>query len=192
MKYLKIMGLLAVATVALAGAASAPAAVFTSPPGSVYTGSVKTTNENGYVQFETGVFGVTCNSSIEGTAKLPEASVFISLSKPSFSDCTQNVDVESTGGGTFDIDLLPSGDGTLTWSHLTIDLNVTGYGFTCNFAIASKTDAGTLTSSENTGGKATIDLDAKLPRTGGSVLCGTYLRLTGSYLVNSPEYLSID
>ena len=68
-------------------------------------------------------------------------------------------------------------------------------GFHCIFETSpSGTDIGTLTGSAIAKGTATLDIEATIPRVGGSsgFFCGTTAQWTGAYQFNSPDPLNID
>ena len=68
MKYVKILGLLAVAATALmAFAATASATTVTSPHGTTYTGAIKAENEGGHVSLHNETANIECASTVEGT-----------------------------------------------------------------------------------------------------------------------------
>lgn len=193
MKYLKIAGALAIAVAALVGAALSPADVFTSPKGKTYTGTIQASNEGGHAVFHNNLFGLTCDAALEAEVWFHGAGYPVENEVTSMSfDCTEDVDVKVSKGGRLVASALPNGNGTLKWSYFTLEALFTGFGFSCHYSVDNDTHAGTFTSSENTGGKATLDINAKLVRRSGSAFCGTYLQLTGNYVVNTPEYLSLD
>jgi hypothetical protein len=58
----------------------------------------------------------------------------------------------------------------------------------------SNTTLGTVTGSALTGGNATLDIEATIPRVGGrsGSFCGSGVQLTGSYKFTSPTVLNVD
>lgn len=198
MKYVKMLGLLAVAAAALmAFTGTASATTATSPKGTVYTGTYRAEAEG-----ETTLHGpatITCNkSTVEGKVEQHGSGVTTTgkVSSLTFTECGANhVTVLKTG--TLEAHATVSGDnadGTLTSSGGELSLQITSLGITCVYSTAN-TDigTGTLTSSTTTGGNATIDVaSAAIPRTGGSIFCGSSGIWTGSYKVTTPSTLYID
>ncbi len=197
MKYIKMLGLLAVAATALmAFAGTATASTATSPKGTVYTGTYKAEVE-GSVKLDGTFVTVQCNqSTIEGQVEQHGANVTTGgkITSMTFSECNYAVTVlrngtleaHQTGSKGFDA------DGTVTSTGLEFTLH-TSVGI-CTFT-TNNTDVGTgtLTSSDTTGGNATLDIaTSKIPRTAGNFLCGSSGSLTGSYKVVTPSTLYID
>ncbi len=85
----------------------------------------------------------------------------------------------------------PDNNGTLTstGAEVTVEFK----GFHCIFS-TNATDIGTLTGSKTTGGNATLDIEATIPRTGGrsGAFCGSPAQWTGSYKVTNPSTLNVD
>ena len=81
-------------------------------------------------------------------------------------------------------------NGTLTSSGSEVTVEFAG--FHCIFKTSS-TDIGTVTGSAVTGGNATLDISAKIPRTGGrsGAFCGTEAEWTGSYKADKPASLNV-
>ena len=197
MKYVKMLGLLAIAVAGLmAFAGTAAASTATSPKGTVYTG-IYTAEVQGSVKLDGTFVTVQCNQSvIEGKVEKHGSGIPTGgkISTMDFSECNYPVTVlksgsleaHQTGSKEFDA------DGTVTSTGLELTIH-TSVG-TCTFT-TNNTDVGTgsLTSSDTTGGNATLDIaTSKIPRTGGSFLCGSSGTLTGSYKVVTPSTLYID
>jgi hypothetical protein len=83
-----------------------------------------------------------------------------------------------------------SGNGTLTSSGWEFTTEVSGLH--CVYRTGG-TDIGTITGSVTTKSTATIDANAKIPRTGGrsGVFCGSESELTGSYLITAPDTFNV-
>ncbi|HMI81370.1 MAG TPA: hypothetical protein VK480_06235 [Solirubrobacterales bacterium] len=197
MKYVKLLGLLAIAAatlMAFAGTASATTA--TSPKGTVYTGTYK-----GEAEGQTTLHGpvtITCGqSTVEGSVEQHGSGVTTvgKVSSLTFTECNNHITVLKTG--TLEAHATVSGDnadGTLTSTGAEISIQLTSLGITCIYG-TNNTDigTGTLTSSTTTGGNATVDVaSAAIPRTGGSIFCGSSGIWTGSYKVVNPSTLYID
>jgi hypothetical protein len=191
MKYVKTLGLAAIALLAFTGTASAT--YLTSPAGSTYTGPI--TLEGSATSFEhpsefPTFFPVTCKSSkIEGMVEQHGASVTASgkVSKFSFSECSDSVTVLQPGSLEIHKTSV-TGNGTVTSSGAEIRLH-TSEGPVCTVKTSS-TDIGFLIGSNLIGGKATMDIGASsLPMTG--VLCPSLGRWTGDYTVTTPSTLEV-
>ena len=187
MKCIKSLGLLAAAAAALmALAGTASATSLTSSSGT--TPAIAATA--GATSFDGAFSTVTCQKSeISGSITGHGAGVTASgpISTMHFKECNFPWTIEITG--TWAIHpATPTGNGRVTFTGLKISIH-TSVG-TCVFTTNS-TEIGTLTGSNNTGGKATIDLTGKIPRTGGNFLCGSSATWTGSYTINSPASLEV-
>ena len=194
MKYVKMLGLLAVAAAALmAFAATASATTVTSPTGTVYTGTI-TAESEGHTILHGSFLDVTCSKShVEGKIESQGSGKTATgkISTLSFSECNYAVTVLKPG--TLELHAVNCGTyctGTLTsnGAEITIKTSVASCIFT-----TSNTHLGTLTPTNDTGATATFDIDsAAIPRTGHSVFCGSSGEWTGSYTVNPPNNLWID
>jgi hypothetical protein len=204
MKYVKMLGMLAVAAAALmAFAGIASASTLTGPT----TGTTATnlTATAGVTSLDGAFVTVTCQKShVAGSVTSQGAAQTVkgNISALSFSECNFATTVESNG--TLELHAIRPGvsphttclagdgdkcDGTLTSSgaKVTITTSVGSCTFTTN-----NTPIGTVTGSSTTGGKAKLDIQASIPRTGGSFLCGSSGTWTGSYTVDTPSSLWID
>lgn len=195
MKYVKTLGLLAIAAAALmAFTASASATVLTSPAGTVYTGTIKAASENGHVKL-TGPLGISveCASTVEGKVEKHGANVTAggNITSLAFTGCTNGYSATVLAKGSLEIHALGNGNGTLTSSGTEVTVH-TPLGFACIYKTGN-THIGTLTGSKNLAGKtATLDIAAAtIPRTGDSAFCGASGSWTGSYLVSTPDYLDV-
>jgi hypothetical protein len=186
MKYVKMLGLLAVAAAALmAFAGTASATSVTSSAGS--TPTIHAESEGATTLH--GVVDITCQKSTVGGAVESHGSgvtVKGNIGTLTFTECGNNhVTVKNKGSlevhGT-----ATTGNGTLTSSGAEISIQVTSLGITCVFT-TSNTHIGTYAASTST---MTID-SASIPRTGGSVFCGSSGEWTGSYKLTSPSGLEI-
>jgi hypothetical protein len=216
MKYVKMLGLLAVAVTAMSAfAATASATQLTSPTGTTYTGKITAVNEEN-VSLDGAFVTVTCEvSHVEGTVTQHGAGVTVkgNIEKLTFTNkegkpCNFPVTVVEKGslevhavsesGGKIVACTTPEAKectGTLTSSGAKVSI-ATSVG-TCVFT-TSATDIGTLTPTNDTKSTATLDIGApggttgKIPRTEGNFLCGTSGQWTGSYKVETPMELWID
>jgi hypothetical protein len=196
MKYVKMLGLLAVAAAALmAFEASASATTLTSPPGTTYTSWISASSEGATTLH--GPATITCNSStMEGRVEQHGGNGVRAggwISNLSFSSCGSNdVSVKSTGWLEVETkNESPDGNGTVFSTSAEISVNVTSLGITCVYSTAF-TDIGTLTGSNSTGSNATLDINSSsIPRTGGSIFCGSSAKWTGSYKITTPSELVV-
>jgi hypothetical protein len=196
MKYVKMLGLLAVAAAALmAFAGSASATTVTSPEGTLYTGKITAVSHNGHVRL-VGPLGidVQCASHVEGTVESHGAGVTAkgSIGNLSFTACTNGYTVTVLSKGSLEVHKVTgTNTGTLTSTGTEVTVH-TPLGFSCIYKTNS-THIGTLTDSKATGGHATLDINAvSIPRTGDSSLCGATGQWSGSYTVTTPSTLILD
>ena len=186
MKYVKILGLLAVAAAALmAFAGVASATTVTSSSG---TTPKIVSAANGHVVLDNPIAKIECGSNVEGTVQTHGAGVTAggAITALSFTGCTNSWHVTVVSAGSLEIHATSGGNGTLTSSGATVES--TRFGITCRYA-TSKTDIGTVTAGEH----AKLDISAAIPFHSGSGLCGEGATTwTGSYSVSSPTNLSID
>lgn len=189
MKQLKRLGLMAIVGAAfMALAASASAVELTSPTGVTYDGPIAAESEE-YLTFH-GSFGieVNCDSSLE--AEVGEHGgdhVLATVTGLSFTNCTGNYHFSISQAGMLTIDE----DGTVFSNGLKFTVQATNLGLTCVFE-TNNTDIGVLTDSADTGTTATLDLEAQIPRTGGSQFCGANWKWTGAYAIDEPDPLLLD
>lgn len=221
MKYVKMLGLLAVAVAALSAfAASASATQLTSPTGTTYTGTITAVNE-GNVSLDGSFVTVTCEvSHVEGKVEQHGAGVTVKgkIAKLTFSNkggAACNFPVTVVENGSLEIHAVSEKTnaegkkeivacntagqvectGTLTSSGAKVSI-ATSVG-TCVFT-TNATDIGTVTPTNDTGATATLDIGGpegktgRIPRTEGNFLCGSQGQWTGSYSVTTPDSLWID
>lgn len=192
MKYAKMLGLLAVAVAALmAFAGTASATTLTSPSGTTYTSTIKSSSE-GTTSLHGPFTTVSCTAStVEGKVEKHGAGVTVSgaISKLTFSGC--NFPVTVLKAGSLEVhNISGTKDGTLTsnGAEITIQTSIASCIFT-----TSNTDIGRLTAAPSNTGHATLDINsAGIPRTGHSVFCGSSGTWTGSYKVETPTGLLVD
>jgi hypothetical protein len=201
MKYVKMLGLLAVAAAALmAFAGSASASTITSPTG---TPAEALTATAGATSLDGAFVTVTCQSShVAGTVTSQGSGVTVNgtITALSFANCNYPVHVQETGSlelhsvkkGSSPHSTCETGvycNGTLTSSGAKVEIT-TSVG-PCVFTTAG-TNVGTVTGTDTTGGNAKLDIQGTIPRTGGTFLCGSTGTWTGSYNVTAPSTLWID
>ena len=207
MKYVKVLGLLAVASAALmAFTASASAATLTSPTGTTYTGTISASGTKPTLD---GSFTtVTClKSTVEGKVEQHGVSATVAgkISKLTFEECNFPVTVIKLGSlelhainnpvaGQAHSTCSTGNDmctGTLT--SVGAEVTVATSVGTCTFSTGAGTSVGVVTPTGDTGGTGVIDIGSSpIPRTGGNFLCGSSATWTGSYTVNTPHNFWID
>lgn len=201
MRYLKTIGMLAVAATALmALASSASAGSFSiEKNGPAWTGEIHATA--GETTFH-GVVTITCLSSTTAGSVVQHGSGVtgkVSISTWTFSECGPiHPTVFSSGSlevHTHPADAAGGTYGIVTSSGLTLTFQVTSLGLTCGYR-TENTEIGTLTTSTHrqvTGDTQTtpqIHVDSvALPRHSGSVFCGSSAEWTGTYTITTPDYL---
>lgn len=171
------------ALMALAGTASAT--VLTSPAGTAYTGTK--ISHSAAVSL---TWAGECKTSVWHETVESHGATATAVSKVNsltFSECGYPVTVSKAG--TTEVHSLGNGNGTVTWSGA--EIIVKSPVGDCTYA-TKNTHLGTLTGSKNTGGTAVFDLNANVPRTGGSFACAAYGEWKGTYVVQTPDYLDVD
>ena len=184
MKYVKMLGLLAVALMALAGTASAT--TVTSSAGT--TPTIEATSSN--LTLHNAVGTISCESRLKLVIEKHGAGTAASgkISSLTFTPCTGGSMHNSTiKGGSLSITATSGGNGTVTWSGGT--WMTTMFGIECGYTTEG-TSIGTLTAAEH----AVLDITATIKRTEGSggIFCGSTANWTGTYKFVSPTNLSID
>jgi hypothetical protein len=186
MKYLKMLGVAALAAAALMMvAAPASATNLTSPSGTTYTGEIKASA--GTMELHGSFVTVKCNKSSlggkvasHGSGVTEKWTLFLLF----WDECNFHWTVIKLG--TIEIHWISPNVGTVTWSggEITIATSIANCIFT-----SSNTQIGTLTG----GTTAKIDINsAGIPRTGHSIFCGSSGTLTGSYTIDTPDTLLVD
>ena len=193
MKYVKMMGLLAVAAAALmAFVGTASATTITSPTGSPYTGNIHAESHSPKTILHGEALTVECEeSTVGGSIATHGASVTASggISTLDFNKC--NYEVTVLNKGSLEAHTTKPGHASLTSTGAEITIHGP-FGINCLYK-TSNTPLGTLTDSHTTGGHATFDIDSALiPRTGHSAFCGSFGEWTGSYTVTNPTRLYVD
>src|SRR6188472_2576566 len=131
MKYVKILGLLAVAAAALmAFAGTASATTLTSPTGTVYTGSIHAASE-GHAILQNPIAKIECASTVEGTVEQHGSGSTVkgNISNLSFTGCTNSWHVTVVTAGSLELHWKAAGEGTVTSSGATVE--ATRFGVAC-------------------------------------------------------------
>ncbi|HEU4739665.1 MAG TPA: hypothetical protein VFS54_11395 [Solirubrobacterales bacterium] len=189
MKYVKILGLLAVAAAALmafAGTAMATS-VTTTTGGAAATPTIHAVNEGGHVVLANSIANIECASTSEGKVETHGAGVPASgkLSSLSFTGCTNSWHVTVTAPGTLSVTWSSGHNGTAVSNEAKV--TTTRLGVTCNYE-TKNTAIGTVTG----GATATLDISASIPiAAGSSGLCGSgNAKWSGSYVTTSALYVA--
>lgn len=194
MKYVKMLGLLAVAAAAaMALATTASATSLTSPEGTTYTGKIVAEAQGGGIVTHNAAETFTCQKSVaEGTIEAHGSSTTASgkVTKWTLSECNTDLVVLKTGSIEIHTEKEGSnGNATVTTSGMEIETKNTGLGMTCIYS-TNETDIGVLTGSNTKNATLSVST-AKVPRTGGSGLCGSSGTLTGEYKITTPNTLYV-
>ncbi len=108
-----------------------------------------------------------------------------------YKECNATVTVLKAGTGeTHTAGASNNGNGLITSTGTEVTINY--LGFHCIFS-TNNTSVGEFTGSNNTGGTATFDIKATIPRTGGSsgAFCGSTAAMTGSVIMKNPDNLVV-
>jgi hypothetical protein len=193
---MKQLKLLWIATIAMAASMAFASAAFatsaTSPAGTTYTGPLAGTSE-GKVIWHTSIMSFECNFSMEGIIEVHGAGLTGQgqATNYTYKECNSNITISTLKHGTLEIHSAGKGLGTITSSGTQGQAKLHSFGIECIYG-TNNTDLGVVTDSSITGGPATIDLSATIPRIGGSALCGSTATLTAAAIVNTPEEIFID
>jgi hypothetical protein len=185
MKYVKMLGLLAVAAAALMAFAGTAAATVVTGEGGTYTSTISAESKNS--KLHGSFITVECSSSsVGGKVESHGSSVTAEgkISSLSFSGCNYTVTIKSKG--SLIAHATSGGNGTLTSTGAEIAIH-TSVG-ECVF-----TTSGTKIGTVKGGSPAILDIESSsIPRTGGSFFCGSSGTWTGDYTVSTPKSLSLD
>lgn len=193
MRYVKILGLLAItATALLAVAPIASATQLTSPGGTVYTGSVEAEAKELSMH---GVANYTCKRSPAKGHVVTHGSSSTAagvLTSWAFEECSPG-HVLILENGTLTIHTQEEGannNGIVTSTGAKVESVSTNMGITCIYS-TNETQIGVFTGSNSKNATVVVD-SALIPRTGGSIFCGSSSEITGTYVITTPSTLSID
>lgn len=202
MKYVKILGLLAVAAAALmAFAGTASATTITSPTGTVLNpggteGDVTIHAESeesavagtNHVRLHNGIASINCTSTAVFTFEhFSETGTPTGKIDSLTFDCTHPWVVHVESLGSLELHHSSGYNGTLTASAgTTVTATHTTTGAKCTYQSTNGLHIGTITG----GSPATLDISASIPRHGGSLLCGgANAAWTGAYKTTNPYYV---
>lgn len=199
MKRLKLLmsfAVLGVAWTVSLGAGSASATELTCNGSLCPVGTVIEGHSEGHVVLDAPIGKIECSVTSEGNVASPGSATTTPTGKTGFTSysCTGGAVVTVLNPGTGETHTAGAsnnGNGTITstGSEVTVET----FGLHCIFR-TNNTDVGVITGSNNTGGLATFDLSATIPRVGGrsGAFCGSSAPYTGSSVITSPTNLAID
>lgn len=197
MKYLKTLGLAAIAAtalLALGGVGTASATTLTGVGGAILPAETEIHGPSeGKVVLHTAIGKMECDSTIkmktqnEGGAGLV---VFAGVESLPWNNCVAGV-AETLTTGLAVIKGIGGNNGELTSSGF--ELTIEKAGFHCVYK-TNNTKVGTVTGTATTGATATIDVSSVVPRSGGrsGAFCGSTGTWTGAYKINTPDVLNVD
>jgi hypothetical protein len=191
MKYIKILGLAAVAAMALMAFAGSASATTLEKEGATQSGAVEI---NASIEPETSAIledtnkltQDTClaSTAVGTTTTTTGASVGGPISSLTFSECTHTTHV--LANGNLSVSRIGSTtNGTVTSSGAEVTVKSTVFGVSIVCKTGAGVDIGTLTGTAS--GHATMDINAV-------VNCGSFVptaKWTGSYIVTSPTGLGV-
>jgi hypothetical protein len=182
MKYMKMLGLLAVAAAALMAFVGTASATVTSPAGTAYAGNIVSSSSNTSLD---GSVKVSCTSStVEGDPSSAGATSG-TISKLTFANCgNDTVKVNANGS----LAISSSGTVTSTGAEVTVQLHRTVLGFPVTTHCIYKTNntsVGTLTEGVS---PAVLHIGSSpIPEVATDGACGNDAVWTGSYTVSTPS-----
>lgn len=194
MKYLKMLGLAAIAAGALmafAGAGTASATELTCGTGLCAQGA--TFHSVSTLATLDAPFGnIECESTVHGHVITPGSATDtaeVEITELLWINCRNNDVVTTIHPGTLVIhtfETSANGDGTVT--SVGAEVTVEHVGTHCIFGTKTGTDIGRVTGTNHTGGTGVLDISATIPRVGGrsGVFCGSSAPWTGSYSIDTP------
>ena len=192
MKYVKMLGLAAVAAMALmafVGAGTASATEIYKGAETLKSGTVIDASLSGTATLTTteGTLLDTCTAgTVKGTTTNNGGGAGVAveghITELTWTNCTEPT--STTAKGTLKINFTSGKNGTVVAGSTAteVSVNTTIFG-TCVFSISSGGTIGTLTGS--TTGNATFDINANATRKTG--LCPSSAVWTGTYIVTSPS-----
>ena len=192
MKYLKMLGLLAVAVAALmafAGTASATS-VTTTTGGAAATPTIHAVSI-GHAILHGSLGTVECNSTVEGKVESHGSGVAASgkISTLHFTSCTGSNTVTSpvSKTGSLAVTWTSGHNGTLTSTGAEVIVTSHNLGGTCIYT-TNGTTLGTVTG----GATAKLDISATISRTGGTagIFCGSTGTWSGTYETTEALYVA--
>jgi hypothetical protein len=208
MKYVRTLGLIGLASVALLALAGTASATAITSNGSTYTGKFVAESTTQIQihrnQLFEGAFNVNCaKSRLEGQVESHGVGITatIRLTNVLFMECVTVAYVTETvllKPGNFEVHTASgdtegtTGNGTVTYAKNPFELTIkwqtmVGNGEHCIFKV-SNSDIGSIRGSKSLGGTAAFELRAALTT---SLGCGLTAELTGNYTISTPDNLNV-
>lgn len=169
MKYVRVLGLLALAATALMAFAATASAELTRPTNVTLLkgAAIHAVNESTHVTLDPpSLPAIECNSTVQGSVAV-DAGTSGSISTLSFTGCTSSWHVTTVSGGELEIEATGGYNGVVYSKGATVE--ATRFGVTCRYATANTTEVGIFTG----GDPGTMHITADIPFHSGSGLCGT-------------------
>ncbi len=195
MKYIKTLGLLAVAAAAtMSSPASASADYVTTTTGGATlapgTETIHAVNEGGHVTMKSGGVVISCNSTTSGIVEMHNfngtgmASGALNAENLTFTGCTNFWHVTTELGGRLDVEHTSGHNGTVFSTGAKV--RTTRIGINCVYE-TKNTHIGTVTG----GNQATLHVQAAIPvnPAESAEICGTTGSWEGKYLTTSALYV---
>ncbi|HST69752.1 MAG TPA: hypothetical protein VLI94_08865 [Solirubrobacterales bacterium] len=185
MKYVRTLGLLAVAATALMAFAGTASATLTSPPGTKYGGEIVATSTNTQLD---GTVDITCGHS-EIAVQVNTGATSGIIRNLTFTNCSRTVtpeyfiEIPSLRRDYGSVSIDSAGTVRSSWVKVTVQTTILGFPVHCIYK-TSITDVGTLTE-----GVAPAKMhigSAPIPQETTSGLCGEDAEWTGTYTVTKP------
>ena len=206
MKYVKMLGLAAVAAAALmafVGASTASATTLTNGTTAMKAGDAIHANNSGTVTLTTTFKNITCTeSTVAGTIsnaggfkeneKKEKEDIAVSGSVETLTWGGCNCEVKTLAGGSLSISSNGANSGAVTSSNaeVTAQCNGTIFGNVhCIYATGAGTSLGTLNG--GTGAKLEVK-ENNIPRLATSAICAEKAHWDATYVVDTPATLNVD
>jgi hypothetical protein len=172
MKYMKILGLLAVAAAALMAFAATASATLTSPTGTVLNKGAKihSVSEGLVILDPPNLSAIECESTVEGEVGA-NGGTSGKINHLTLTPCNDSWHVTATTLGELEIEadgIAGTYNGTVYAKGTTV--SATRLGVECGYALSTTTKIGTFTG----GNPGTMHIEANIPiHSGSTFFCGT-------------------
>ncbi|HET7418101.1 MAG TPA: hypothetical protein VFJ61_10800 [Solirubrobacterales bacterium] len=188
MAILKTVGLAgAISVILMTFAMTASATRFTSPAGTLYTGTIKAESTNLTLTNSSTIGTISCGKSLaEGTNNSHGVGVtdIVIVTNWWITSCTGGESTHSTQRGSWEFHLTTAPNGTWTSNGWVWTIHKTIVG-TCTFA-TKNTDLGTFKG----GTPAKLEIGSSpIPQESGNFFCPSSATLSGTYTITSPGTL---
>jgi hypothetical protein len=190
MKYVKMLGLLAVAAAAMmAFAASASAtSVTTTTGGAAATPELHAVPEGGHVKLQNAIANIECGSEVKGAVEEHGSGKAASgnITTLNWPGCTNSWHVTTSTAGSLSVNWTSGHNGTVTSNGALV--KTTRFLVPCNYE-TKNTTIGTATGGSPA---ATLHIEASIPiAEGSSELCGSgNAKWEGNYVTTSALFIA--